>query len=62
MLTEEDWWTAWFGLFILLVATVGLAIPIYLHFFGEMIPGVLDAWLSTEKWLRVLIWYKFIAD
>ena len=35
LLTQEDWWTAWFGLFILLVATV---LGILAH--SDAIPGV----------------------
>ncbi len=46
LLTEEDWWTAWFGLFILLVATV-LGILAY----SDVMPGVkapkLGVWISN---------------
>ena len=46
MLTEEDWWTAWFGLFILLVATVLAILTL-----SDVIPKVkapkLGKWVSN---------------
>jgi len=46
MLTEEDWWTAWFGLFILAVATVLALLTL-----SDVIPSVkapkLGKWVSN---------------
>jgi uncharacterized integral membrane protein (TIGR00698 family) len=46
MLTEEDWWTAWFGLFILGVATV-LALLTLSDVIGSVKAPKLGKWVSN---------------